>query len=382
MKAATLLASRYLLALKKRTHVATVSVISLLGLALGVMALIVTLALLEGFQYTIRSGIVRRAAHARVEPVRGRRLAEDEKLVSVLHEAMPGVEVTRVVGGTCLVTSLVDAVPASVAGRSDVDDAVLDRVLAARLAAGVGERVQIVSPRQRMTPLGPLPVRRDVEIAQIVAPVPGHEGGTITLPLATAQRLLWGEAAVGALELRHVPDPWQLGDQVRQILAREGFEVRVQSLDELHRPLLLALSLERIMIFAAVGLMLVVAALNLLCNVAMIAAEKRQDLAVLSSLGMSPRSLKRVFLTLGFGIGALGAVLGAAAGVVLSFVLDATQALPLPRGVFVVSSVPFRAQPEAVVSVLAIALVLTMVASWLPARVASRREPAEGLRYE
>jgi lipoprotein-releasing system permease protein len=325
---------------------------------------------------------VQRAAHAKVEPLHGRRLVEVERLVSDLHEALPGAEVTRVVAGTCLVNSLVDAVPASVIGRSDVQDADIDRVLAARIAVGVGDRIQIVSPRQRLTPLGPLPVRLQLEIARIVAPVPGGEGGTVTLPLGSAQRLLWGEGVVEALELRDSPGPWQVGDRAERALVSAGHEVRVTSLEELHRPLLLALTLERFLIFTAVGLMLVVASLNLLCNVAMVAAEKRQDMAVLASLGMAPGSLRRVFLTLGFGIGLTGTLLGTAAGVLISFVLDATQALPLPRGVFVVSSVPFRAQPEAVISVLVLALVLTIVASWLPARAVSKREPAEGLRYE
>jgi len=258
----------------------------------------------------------------------------------------------------------------------------IDRTLAARLGIGRGDEMQVISPRQRLTPMGPLPVRARVEVAGVQSPEPGAEGGSVRLPLELAQRLLWGEAVVEAIELRDADDPWGLGARVGEVLAGEFQTVEVQSLEELHRPLLLALALERVMIFVAVGLMLVVAALNLLCNVAMVAAEKRIDLSVLSGIGMVPKALRRLFLLLGIGIGMVGSVAGAILGVVISLALDRSGALPLPRGVFVVSSVPFRVDPAMVAFVMAVALGLAAAASWLPSRLIARRDPAEGLRYE
>jgi len=126
----------------------------------------------------------------------------------------------------------------------------------------------------------------------------------------------------------------------------------------------------------------VVAALNLLCNVAMVAAEKRRDLAVLAGLGLTPRALRRLFVVLGLSVGVIGSGLGAGLGVAAAVVLDQTHALPLPRGVFAASAVPFRVDPAAVALVVAVALALAAVASWLPARLVARRAPAEGLRYE
>jgi len=373
---------RYLGGLRRRTHVATVSLISLVSLGLGVMALVVTLALLEGFQSSIRRELVERATHARVEPAHGRRLEGAVQLASVLQEQLPGVEIVQVVRGTCLVSSPGDAVPAAVVGRSDATRVTVDEILAGRLGVSRGDAVEVISPRQRLTPMGPLPVRQRVELADVVLPEPGSESGSVQLPLAQAQRLLWGGPVVEAIELRHPSDPWRLGHQVRIALGERAGEMRVQGLAELHRPLLLALALERVMIFVAVGLILVVAALNLLCNVAMVAAEKRRDLAVLAGLGLTPRAVRRLFLLLGLGIGLVGSVAGAVVGVAVSVALDSTQALPLPRGVFVVASVPFAVQPGAVAVVLVAALVMASLASWLPARLVARREPAEGLRYE
>lgn len=382
MRAELHLARRYLIGLSRRTHVGTVTLISLLGLGLGVFALVVTLALLEGFQSSIRAEIVARSAHARVIPAAGRTIRDHKKVVSVLQERLSRVEMEESIRGTCLVSSSTDAVPASAVGRSDVLGVTVDHLLASRLGVGRGDFVQVVSPRQRMTPMGPLPIRVRAEVTAVTPPEPGSEGGTIRLPLELAQRLLWGAPVVEAIELRDPEDPWGLGDRVRSVLAARVTGIEVEGLEVLHRPLLLALSLERAMIFLAVGLMLVVAALNLLCNVAMVAAEKRRDLAVLAGLGMPPKGLQRLFVILGIGIGIAGSTIGAVLGTATALVLDRTNALPLPAGVFVVSSVPFKVDFSMVVSVLALALLLAAAASWLPSRLVARREPAEGLRYE
>ncbi len=384
MRAELHLARRYLLGLRRRTHVATVTLISLVSLGLGVMALIVTLALLEGFQSSIRKELVLRSAHARLSPASGRRLAEVERLASLLQERLGAVEIVEIVRGTCLVASATDAVPASVVGRSDIRHTALDRVLAARTGTGVGDSLDVISPRQRLTPMGPLPVRARFAVAEILRAVPpGEEAGAVLLPLADAQRLLWGGPVVEAVELRDSSGPWRLGARVERTLTAAGIDgVRVEGLEELHRPLLLALALERALIFLAVGLMLVVAALNLLCNVAMVAAEKRADLAVLAGLGMPPAALRRLFLLLGLGIGLAGSVVGAVLGSGLATVLDRTGALPLPRGVFELISVPFHVEPGTVAAVMVLALGLAALASWLPARLVARREPVEGLRHE
>jgi lipoprotein-releasing system permease protein len=375
-------ASRYLIGNRRWTPVVTVTLISLLGLGLGVFALVVTLSLLDGFQSGIRSQIEAQASHAEVRPASGRRIDEPDALASLLQGELGEVEIVQVVRGTCLVSSDSDAVPASVVGRSDTLGVTADRIVSRRLGVGAGDRVELISARQRLTPMGPLPVRIREEITRIAPPAPGTESGTVSIPIERAQRLLWGEPVIGAIELRDAGDPWSLGRRVEKVLESGGSTARVAGLEELHRPLLTALALEKVMIFVAVGLMLVVAALNLLCNVAMVAAEKRKDLAVMAGLGFTPRSLRRLFLVLGLTIGLVGSVLGAALGGGLAIILDRTQALELPRGVFMVTAVPFSVDPATVGLVVATALGLAGVAAWLPARMVARREPSEGLRYE
>jgi ABC-type lipoprotein release transport system permease subunit len=237
--------------------------------------------------------------------------------------------------------------------------------------------------------MGPLPVRLEVEIARVEPSSREQAQGLVRVPIALAQKLLYGEPVVEAVEVRDVEDPWGVARTVRRSLSSDGDgglqavePVVVDGFEELHRSLFLALFLERTMIFVAVGLMLVVAALNLLCNVAMLAAEKRRDLAVLAGLGMPPRRIRRLFLCVGVGIGGAGATLGTVLGVGIAWSLDATGLLRLERGVFAVESVPFAVDPQTVVLVALLALVLAAGASWLPARVVAGRQPVEGFRYE
>jgi lipoprotein-releasing system permease protein len=376
------IARRYVAGLSRHTHVVTVSLISFASLALGVLALIVTLALLEGFQASIRHELVARATHARVRPLGDRTLDNADQLVSDLQGKLGEVELVQVVRGTCVVASAFDAVPASVIGRSGVVGVVVDQIVAARIGVGVGDSFELISPRQRLTPMGPLPVRARVRVDEVCAPEPGLESGAVFMPLDQAQRLLWGEPVVEVLEVRDPRDPWGVGQRLRRAVRDLGLRVEVEGLADLHRPLLLALVLERMVIFAAVGLMLVAAALNMLCNIAMIAAEKRTDLAVLAGLGLRPGALRRLFLLLGLGIGVGGAVTGAVFGVGLALALDWSELVKLPRDVFVVTAVPFKVDPVTVAAVVGAAIGLAAIASWLPARLVARREPAEGLRYE
>jgi lipoprotein-releasing system permease protein len=344
--------------------------------------LVVTLAMLEGFQAGIRAELVMRAAHAEIRPRLGRRLESPDRLASVLQSKLGDVEIVQVVRGTCLVSSDVDAVPALVVGRSDTTRVSVDRVLASRIGVGAGDSIEVISARQRLTPMGPLPVRIRTAIDRTAAPEPGTDSGSVIVPLARAQKLLWGSPVVEAIELRDEGDPWRLGERARHALAGGPAGVEVAGLEELHQSLLTALALERVMIFIAVGLMLVVAALNLLCNVAMVAAEKRRDLAVLAGLGLTPTSLRRLFLVLGVAIGLAGTLAGAVFGSGLAVWLDRSEALELPRGVFMVAAVPFRVDPLMVSLVMIVALGLSAGAAWLPARLVARREPAEGLRHE
>jgi lipoprotein-releasing system permease protein len=374
-----LLIGRYLLGLRRRTHVAAVSAISLTAMTLGAAALVITLALLEGFQSTIRRQLTESGVHAELRPRRGAELPGGEWLAE-LRRRHPQLEVRGVSSGAvwCLVSDA--AVPAELEVVDTLTTVEVNRVLAARLAAGAGSQIVVAGHRLVLTPLGPAPAQSSLVVGRVIASRPNDDRSVLRVPPALARGLL-GTTALQRFELRDA-EPARAWAVASDVQADVPEEVEVVSFADLNRPLLAALQLERVMIGLGVGLVIAVAALNLLCNLALLAAEKRNDVAVLAALGLEPRHVTSLFLTLGLVIGFVGGVLGVGVGGLVAFVLDRTAALPLPRGVFIVSHVPFSVTPGAVATVLAVSLGAALLASLAPARAAARRDVLEGLRYE
>jgi lipoprotein-releasing system permease protein len=379
MSVLTLLAGRYLLGLRRRTHVAAVSAISFGAMALGAAAVVITLALLEGFQATIRAQLARTGVHAELRPRSGRALPPGDWLAG-LRRRHPDLQVRPVTSGPVWCLAAGAATPATLEAVTGLSGVEVNRVLAARLGVGAGSALTVASPVLSLTPLGPMPSRRRLEIGSVRESRHGEDGAVILAPPAFAAGLI---AAGGphAVELR-AADPeqaWSVASRVQEDVP-DGVEV--VSFRELNRPLLAALQLERAMIGLGVALVIVVAALNLLCNLALLAAEKRADVALLGALGLTGERVRSLFVALGLGVGALGGVIGALAGGAIAFALDATRALPLPRGVFIVSHVPFHVTPGALALAFAVSVAAALLASLAPARAAARRDILEGLRYE
>jgi lipoprotein-releasing system permease protein len=371
--------ARYLLGLRRRTHVAAVSAISFGAMALGAAALVVTLALLEGFQSTIRAQLAESGIHAELRPRTGRTLPPGDWLTK-LRSRHPELEVRAVSGGAVWCQGPDGAVPAELEAVDTLSRVEVNRVLSARLGIGAGSELVIASPRLELTPLGPMPIRRRVVVDAVSPARPGNEQAIVLVPVRLGAALLdlKGPRSV----MLRAKDPARAWDVASVVQSEVPDGVEVVSFRELNRPLLAALTLERVMIGFGVALVMAVAALNLLCNLALLAAEKRADVALLTALGLSPARVQRLFLLLGLGVGALGGVLGTIVGGLAAEVMEWTRALPLPRGVFIVSHVPFRVTPGAVAVVLAVSLAAALLASLAPARAAARRDPLEGLRYE
>ena len=155
---------------------------------------------------------------------------------------------------------------------------------------------------------------------------------------------------------------------------------RVETWRQMNAPLSFALRLEKAVIFATVALVILVAALNIVSNIALTVVEKKRDLGVLTALGATPGSLARIYLTLGGVLGALGTGLGVAVGVTASLLLDRFEVVRLPSDVYLLSHVPFAVHPREVALVSAFALATAVAAAVLPARAAARLAPGEAVR--
>jgi lipoprotein-releasing system permease protein len=384
MRFESFVALRYLAASRRRAHVALIAKFSIFGLALGVAALIISLALLEGFQDRIRRQMVSRA-HLRISPARGARLADAERVRAAVG-AVPGVaSVTPVIEGRGWASDSGGSVAMPVRYRNapSLDDTLgpVARVNASasvRLHSGEGEIIRLTSSRIRLSPIGPIPVTVDLRVAKVQFTGPLDKAPEIEVSEATARTLTGDFAGVDAYEAR-LADPRRAEEAGGAVRAALGADYRVQTWRELNAPLAFALRLEKAVIFVTVALVILVAALNIVSNIALTVVEKKRDLGVFTAMGSSPASAERIYLTLGAVIGILGTSAGVVFGVGLSLLLDRYPIVKLPD-VYLMSKVPFAVYPGEVAAVAAFALLTALLAALLPARAAARLAPGEAIR--
>jgi len=378
-------ALRYLAASRRRAHVALIAKISIFGLALGVAALIVSLALLEGFQDRIRLQMLGRA-HLRVSPVRGARLADADRVRDALARA-PGASGVRPViegRGWASDSAGTAAMPVRYRNAPGLDDAAgptarLNASVSLRVHSGEGEVIRLTSSRVRLSPIGPIPVAVDARVAKVTLTGAMDKTPEVEVSEATARSLTGELTGADAYEAR-LADPGRADQAAAAVRLALGDAYRVQTWRELNAPLAFALRLEKAVIFVTVALVILVAALNIVSNIALTVVEKKRDLGVFTAMGATPTSLERIYLTLGAVIGITGTVAGVVFGVGLSLLLERYRLVPLPSQVYLVSHVPFAVYPGEVAAVAAFALVTAVLAALLPARAAARLAPGEAIR--
>jgi len=386
-------ALRYLTASRRRAHVALISTISVLGLAVGVAALVLSLALLSGFQDRIRSQMAQRSPHLVVSPARGARLSDAARVRAALG-TLPGVVgvepvlegrawASDVSGETAIPVRYRNA-PAGTLDRAEAAaprEPPLARVsssVAARTGMAPGGSIRLTSSRTRLSPLGPIPVAVMARVSEISRKGALEKGPDVEVSERLARVLSGVAEGARAYEAR-LSDSGRAPEAAREVASALGGAYRVETWEELNAPLSFALRLEKLVIFVTVALVIVVAALNIVSNIALLVVEKKRDLGVLNSLGAAPRSLARIYLTLGAGIGAIGTAGGVLVGVAAATLLDRFQAVPLPPDVYLISHVPFAVHAGEVCLVALFAFSTAVAAAVLPARAAARLAPGEAL---
>jgi lipoprotein-releasing system permease protein len=385
-------AFRYLAASRRRAHVALISTISILGLAVGVAALIISLALLSGFQDRIRAQMVERSPHLVVSPARGDRLADPDGVARQLASISEVTSAAAVIEGRGWASDLDGrgATPvryrngpktlrADESAGGQAPPARISSAAAGRTGATIGSLLRVLSSQTRLSPIGPIPIETIVRVAEIRRGSALEKTADLEVPEATA-RLLAGLSSGARAYEALLADPQQAESVARRVAAALGPGYRVQTWRDLNAPLGFALRLEKSVIFATVALVIVVAALNIISTIALLVVEKKRDLGVMTSMGATPRSLARIYLTLGASIGAIGTAGGVLVGVGGSWLMDRLHVVPLPADVYLLSHVPFAVHPIEVLLVAVFAFGTAVVAAVWPARSAARLAPREAVR--
>jgi lipoprotein-releasing system permease protein len=253
--------------------------------------------------------------------------------------------------------------------------------LAQSLEVDVGARVRLFSPESTMTPFGPMLRPRAFEVVGIFSlGLYPYDSGFVFIDRAVAARTLGPEAA-SYIELK-VDDMFAAGEVVDSIVARFGPEYIPQQWADQNRSLFSALWLEKVAISITIGLIVMVAALNIVASLILLVMEKSRDIAILKTMGCSARSVRRIFMLQGLVIGLLGTTAGAIGGYALIYVLDRFRLISIPIDVYQISHLPFTLELGDFLIVIAAAIVICFVATIYPSRQAAKLDPAQALRYQ
>jgi lipoprotein-releasing system permease protein len=410
------LAARYLRAKRRQAVVGVVTAVSIVGVAAGVAALIIALAITNGMRRDLQDKLLSNSAHVQLMRVQADGIRNWQPLFNRLLRlphvtaASPGLyEQVMVARGARAGGALVEgilpaqemtvsnllstATPAAVqalqpqpaqpvqATRSALPPIVLGQDLAETVGATVGDRVTLVSPQGEMTPFGMVP-----------KVVPFRLAGTFHsgfyqfdaqmgfMRLADAQRLYSEPDLLSVISFK-VDDLDRAPEIGKEIEQAAGKGYMTNNWIEQNRELFKALKLEQIVTFIVIALIVIVAALNILIALTMMVMEKTRDIAVMMSFGVEPGQVRRIFLLQGFLISLIGTVLGLILGYAASWA-GARYHFPLSAEVYSIDTLPFapRALDGAIVA--AVSIGISLLATLYPSSAAARVLPAEALRYE
>jgi lipoprotein-releasing system permease protein len=396
------IARRYLWAARKQAHTAFLSLISMLGLAVGVATLLISIALLSGLQGQIKGRLIQSSPQVLVEPA-GRNTIEQSDAIVAQAQSLGMRDIRPFISGIAWgANEIADlgrpmhirsytpghAPPidrgATRAGRiregdENAPEIYLTRGYAASLSLDSNDLIRVVAPRTRLTPFGPVPVMKQYRISRIVMPTSEENSADAWLAHDEATALFGTGGLPTAIEMYGNAET---SEDVQTVLAGKFPGAQFKTWKEINRPLFLALRLEKIVMFATISLIIFVAALNLVSSLSMLILEKRPSVGVLRTLGATEKNILGLFMQLGLLIGLTGTLLGNVIGLGLSWAANRWHLVPLPADLYFISYLPFTLDVQDVVGVNAVAVVLSVIATWYPARIASKLDPISAIKEE
>ncbi|MCW5198290.1 lipoprotein-releasing ABC transporter permease subunit [Desulfobulbus sp. F4] len=400
---------RYLRAKRKQKFISLISLISVLGVAVGVMALIVVLSVYTGFTEGLRDQIIGINAHILVQQFGGEidkpaLLKQEVEQISGVAAATPyvyaqalissgggqssgiairGIDPTSAGKVISLDTKMTSGTLMDLSAESNPPAIILGKEMAAALRVKAGSKVRLISPNGPLTPMGVMPKVQTCVVSGIFATGMYEYDSTMGfVSLNTARRLagMEGEGAHG-LEVR-VADIDKADLTSATLRQRLGPAYSARDWMQLNQNLFAALKLEKIGIFIALDLIILVASLNIISALVMVVMEKNKDIAILKSMGAKTGSIMRIFFYQGAVIGLSGTALGVTLGLSLCALLKRYKIIELPSNVYPMSTMPVKVVPMDVTVIAISAILITLAATLYPSWKASKIRPAEALTYE
>ncbi|MES0362605.1 MAG: lipoprotein-releasing ABC transporter permease subunit [Desulfobacteria bacterium] len=413
---------RYLRARRKQAFISLITFISVAGVMLGVMAMMVVLAVMTGFEKDIKSKILGANAHIRVMSRDGKLDRHEEVMTgiedvegvkasapfiysqvmlrrgsSVSGAILRGIDPSRAgqvvdieksVKETDLQALTRIRIPDSHAGSTEGGNAspgiILGKELSHLLAAYRGDEVYVVSPFSgSLTPIGGrIPHMKKFKVVGLFdSGMYDYDTSFAYVSIESAQQILRLGPSVHGIEVK-VDDIYSVDQISKSIVKRLGTGYWTQDWMQMNKNFFSALKLEKTVMFIILVLIILVAAFNIISTLIMMVMEKNKDIAILKSMGATSQSIMKIFMLDGLVIGVAGTILGIMGGSVLCFLLKRYEFIKLPSDVYYISTLPVRVQVVDVALIALSAIAISFLATLYPSYQASRLDPAAAIRYE
>lgn len=407
---------RYLKAKRKQTFISIITLISIVGFALGVWALIVVLAVMSGFEKTLKEKILGTQAHLVVLKTSQEGMDRYEEVVKEVEQVKGVVSATPFILSQVMLSSesnvfgvvlngidpdrvgkVIELARNMKAGRlqdlkaeGDSPGIILGVELAKRLGVSLNDAIQVISPLGTMTPMGMMPKMKRFRVMGIFYSGMYDFDNTLAyISIVSAQKFLNMDSRVTGIEIKtsDVYKVKKIGKEIRQKL---GFPFWTRDWMEMNRNLFSALKLEKVAMFIILVLIVLVAAFNIISTLIMVVMEKNKDIAILKSMGAPSKGILRIFIIEGGVIGVVGTFFGTVVGLATALNLEKVSGFVenlfgfkiLPSDVYYIDKLPSQVDPLDVGLIVVTAILISLLATLYPSWRASKLDPAEALRYE
>jgi lipoprotein-releasing system permease protein len=409
---------RYLKAKRKQTFISIITVISIAGVTVGVMALIVVLSVMSGFEKTLKEKILGTQAHLAILEAGQEGMDHYEEVMNeidrvkgvvssapfivsqvmlssesnVFGVVLKGVDPDREGKVTELAKNMRAGGLQNLKGvqTGDPPGIILGVELAKHFSASVGDILQVISPLGTMTAMGMMPKMKRFRVAGIFYSGMYEFDNTFAyISIDSAQKFFNMGSRVTGIEVK-TNDVYQVKEIGRRIRQKLGLPFWTRDWMEMNRNLFSALRLEKIAMFIILALIVLVAAFNIISTLIMVVMEKHKDIAILKSMGASSKGIMRIFMIEGLVIGVVGTTLGATLGLLIALNLEKVTGFVekifgfkiLASDVYYIDKLPSQVNPLDVWIITGTAILISLLATLYPSWRASKLDPAEALRYE